>query len=206
MSFFSLLPIVSIVIILFIFFVLSNHSLHNLHTSFEWCWISARLSRIIWNFFLFFLILFLLLFIIFVLFLKLFNIAIPNFPLSYLSSKIVSYRRASCSSSLFNRRVDSLDLSTFVIEFISHCLLNSFNIFAWTWLFLLSLSFDLLKFCFSNILDFFLNLVLIWWGMNVVSLKAEMHYKLVNWIIFLIFALKIIIHHPIRFCLWIGDN
>jgi hypothetical protein len=85
-------------------------------------------------------------------------------------------------------------------------LLNSFNIFAWTWLFLLSLSFDLLKFCFSNILDFFLNLVLIWWGMNVVSLKAEMHYKLVNWIIFLIFALKIIIHHPIRFCLWIGDN
>ena len=205
MSFLSFLPIVPIVIIFFVFFVLSNHSLHDLHASFKWSWISSWL-RGIYNFSLFFLILFLLLLVIFVLFLKFLNIAIPHFPLSYLSSKVVGNRRTSCSSSFFNRRVNSLNLSTFVIEFISHCLLNSFNIFAWAWLFLLGLSFDLFKFGLANILNFFLNFVFIWWSMNIVSLKAEMNDQLVNWVVFLIFALEVIIHHPIGFCLWIGDN
>ena len=205
MSFLSFLPIVPIVIIFFVFFVLSNHSLHDLHASFKWSWISSWF-RGIYNFSLFFLILFLLLLVIFVLFLKFLNIAIPHFPLSYLSSKVVGNRRTSCSSSFFNRRVNSLNLSTFVIEFISHCLLNSFNIFAWAWLFLLGLSFDLFKFGLANILDFFLNFVFIWWSMNIVSLKAEMNDQLVNWVVFLIFALEVIIHHPIGFCLWIGDN
>jgi hypothetical protein len=205
LSFLSFLPIVSIVIIFFVFFVLSNHSLHDLHASFKWSWISSWL-RGIYNFSLFFLILFLLLLVIFVLFLKFLNVAIPHFPLSYLSSKVVGNRRTSCSSSFFNRRVNSLNLSTFVIEFISHCLLNSFNIFAWAWLFLLGLSFDLFKFGLANILDFFLNFVFIWWSMNIVSLKAEMNDQLVNWVVFLIFALEVIIHHPIGFCLWIGDN
>jgi hypothetical protein len=205
LSFLSFLPIVPIVIIFFVFFVLSNHSLHDLHASFKWSWISSWL-RGIYNFSLFFLILFLLLLVIFVLFLKFLNIAIPHFPLSYLSSKVVGNRRTSCSSSFFNRRVNSLNLSTFVIEFISHCLLNSFNIFAWAWLFLLGLSFDLFKFGLANILDFFLNFVFIWWSMNIVSLKAEMNDQLVNWVVFLIFALEVIIHHPIGFCLWIGDN
>lgn len=205
MSFLSFLPIVPIVIIFFVFFVLSNHSLHDLHASFKWSWISSWL-RGIYNFSLFFLILFLLLLVIFVLFLKFLNVAIPHFPLSYLSSKVVGNRRTSCSSSFFNRRVNSLNLSTFVIEFISHCLLNSFNIFAWAWLFLLGLSFDLFKFGLANILDFFLNFVFIWWSMNIVSLKAEMNDQLVNWVVFLIFALEVIIHHPIGFCLWIGDN
>lgn len=205
MSFLSFLPIVPIVIIFFVFFVLSNHSFHDLHASFKWSWISSWL-RGIYNFSLFFLILFLLLLVIFVLFLKFLNVAIPHFPLSYLSSKVVGNRRTSCSSSFFNRRVNSLNLSTFVIEFISHCLLNSFNIFAWAWLFLLGLSFDLFKFGLANILDFFLNFVFIWWSMNIVSLKAEMNDQLVNWVVFLIFALEVIIHHPIGFCLWIGDN
>ena len=205
MSFLSFLPIVSIVIIFFVFFVLSNHSLHDLHASFKWSWISSWL-RGIYNFSLFFLILLLLLLVIFVLFLKFLDVAIPHFPLSYLTSKVVGNRRTSCSSSFFNRRVNSLNLSTFVIEFISHCLLNSFNIFAWAWLFLLGLSFDLFKFGLANILDFFLNLVFIWWSMDIVSLKAEMNDQLINRVVFLIFALEIIIHHTIRFCLWIGDN
>ncbi len=174
LSLFSFLPIVSIVIILFIFLVLANHSLHDFHTSFEWSRVSAWL-RIIWNFFLFFLILFFLLFVIFIFFLEFLNITIPNFPLSYLTSKVISNRRTSCSSSFLNRRVNSLNFSTFVIEFISHCLLNCFNIFAWTWFLLLGLSFNLFKFCLADILNFFLNFVLIWWSMNIVSLKAEMN-------------------------------
>lgn len=80
-----------------------------------------------WFLFLFIFIIFL---VISVLFFELFDIAIPNFPLSDLTSKVVSDGRTRSCSSFFDGSVDSLDLPIFVIEFILHRLLDSFNIFS----------------------------------------------------------------------------
>ena len=62
--------------------------------------------------------------------LKFFNISVPDLPLSDFTSQIISNWRSGSGSLLFDIRVDSLDLTTFVIELVSHRLLDGLNIFA----------------------------------------------------------------------------
>lgn len=78
---------------------------------------------------LFFLVLVILL-VISVLFLELFDVSVPDLPLSYFSSQVVGNRRAGSCSSFFNGGVDSLDLSVLVVKLVLHGLLYSFNILA----------------------------------------------------------------------------
>jgi hypothetical protein len=170
LSLFSFLPIIFVVIVFFVLFILSNHSFHYFHTSLEWSRIpSSSLTMLL-------LFLFVASFlIIFIFFFKLLDVGIPDLPLSYLSTQIISDGRASGSSSLLNGRTYSLCLSIFIVEFIFHSLFNSFNIFSWARFFLLSLPFDLFKFSFADILDFLLDFVFVWTSMDVVSFEGEMH-------------------------------
>jgi hypothetical protein len=73
---------------------------------------------------------FVFLLIILVFLFELFNVGVPDFPLSDLASKIVSDRRTGSSSSFLDRSVDGLDFSIFVVEFVLHGLLDSFDILA----------------------------------------------------------------------------
>lgn len=199
MLFLSFLPIILIFIIFFILLYLFYGSFHYFYTSLEW----FRISSLFPTLFLFFLMMNF--FLIFVLFLKLFNIWIPYLPLSNLSSQIINYRRVSCGSSLFYTGICCLNLSTLIIEFISHCLFNSLNIFSWAWFLLFSLSFNLLEFCFSIKLNVLLNFIFVWRCMNVISFQGKMTNQLINRIILFIFAIKIIIHNPVRLRLRVWD-
>jgi hypothetical protein len=200
LCFFSFLPIIFVVVILLVLLILSNHPLHYFHTSLK----RSRISSCLTTFLLFLLVPSFLL--VFILFLKLFNVGIPNFPLSYLSSKIISNRRTCCSSSLLNWRIDCLYFSIFIVKLVFHCLLNGFHIFARPRFFLFSLSFNLLKFGFADILYFLLDFILVWASMNVISFKAKVHNELVYWIIDFVFAIKIVIHHSVRLSLRVGNN
>jgi hypothetical protein len=113
--------------------------------------------------------------IILVLFFELIDVSIPYLPLSHFTPKIICYWRASRSSSLLNRWVDSLDLSTLIIKLVSHCLFDSIHIFSRPRLFLFSLSLNLFKFSFANVLDLFLNFVFVRGSVDVVSLETEVH-------------------------------
>jgi len=170
LSFFSLLPIVFIVIIFLIFLVLAYHSFHYFHTSFEWSWISSS-----WIGLFILLLLVSTLLIVFVFFFKLLNIRIPYLPLSNLTPKIIGNWRASRSSSFFNGGIYGLNLSAFIIELVSHSLLDRFHIFSRSGLFLFSLPLNLLKFGFANVLNFLLHLVFVRWGTYIISLKTQMH-------------------------------
>ena len=164
LGFLSFLPIIFIVIVLFILFNLSDSSFHNLYASLEW----LRISSLFTTNLLFFLLVSPFLFI-FILPLKLFNVGIPNLPLSNLSSQIVNDRRVGSSSSLFDVWICRLNLSAFIIELIPHSLLNSLDVLSRSWLLLLGLPFDLFKFNFSVVLYVLLYLIFIWGCMDVVS-------------------------------------
>ena len=181
---------------------MTNHSLHHFHTSFEWSRVPSSFN---WLFF-FLLLMMWSLFFILTLFFKLLDIGVPDFPLSDFTSKIICYWRASCSSSCLNWRIDCLDLSIFIVEFIFHSLLNRFNIFSRSWLFLFGLTFHLFKFGFSYILNFLLNLVFIRRSVDVVSLLTKMYDELIDRLVFFIFPFKIVIHDSIRFSLWVWNN
>lgn len=180
----SFFPIISIIIIFLIFLILSNHSLHNFHTSFKRYRISSTLLfKFLFMMCSIFFFLFMIFFKLFLLFFEILDVAIPNVPLSDFTSQVICYWGACCSSSLFDIWINCLNLSTFIIEFISHCLFNGFNIFTRSRFFLLSLSSEFFEISFSIILNFFLNFVLILTCMNIISLKTEMHHHLINAII-----------------------
>lgn len=144
--------------------------------------------------------------IFFSLFLKIFNISIPNIPLSNLSSYILSWRWNRCSTSLFYLRINCLNLSSVVVEFISHWLFNSFYIFTWTWLLFLSFSSIFIKFFLSIILDKLLCFKLSCSSMYIISLKAKMYCQIISSIINFINSFIKIIWNFIRRCLWINSN
>jgi len=74
---------------------------------------------------------FILLFFIFLFFpLELFNIAIPDFPLSDFASQVIGDWGSGCCSFFLDIGIDGLDLSSLVIELVSHGLLDSLYIFA----------------------------------------------------------------------------
>lgn len=199
---FSLLPIVSVVIVLFILLVLPDHSFHDFHASLKRNWVSSTLSFL--SSFLVVIFIFVVFLTLFLLFFELINVAIPNIPLSYFTSEIICDWWASSSSSLLYVRIYGLNLTTFVVKFVSHCLLNSLYIFAWSRLFLLGLPSEFFKVSLSNILNFFLDFILVLTCMDVVTLETEMHDHLVNSIIEFIFSLIIIVHYFIGRCNWIG--
>lgn len=125
LCFFSLLPIILVIIVFFIFLVLSDHSFHDFHATFKGVRVSA--SSCFFNFLFMRLIWFI---IIFAFFLELLDVGIPDSPLSNLSSEIIGDGGASSCSPFFDWRIDSLYFSVFVVEFILHGLLYSFNIFS----------------------------------------------------------------------------
>ena len=200
MGLLSFLPIIFIVVIFSIFFVLSDHSLHDFHTSFKRSRVSSTFVRS------FYFLLLPILFIISVLFFELFDVRVPNLPLSDFSSQIIGDGRASSCSSLSYGSVDGLNFSIFVVEFVLHCLLDSFCIFAWTWFLLLSLPFYLFELALSIVLDFFLNFILIGSCMNVVSFKTEVHDELIDCIIDFVFPFQIIIIDSVGFSMRVGNN
>jgi len=167
---FSFLPIVFIVVIFFILLILSNHSFHYFHTSFKWSRISTtfRCSWWMMSLSMFFTMLFLF-FILLLLFFKLFNIAVPDIPLCNLSSKIVSDWRTSCSSTFFNLVVNSLNLTAFIVKFVSHSLFNSLDVLSTTRLLLLGLTSELLEIFFTIFFNLFLNLILIMTRVNIIA-------------------------------------
>ena len=121
--FFSFLPIILIIFIFAILLVLPDHSFHNFHASQKRRRVSSRLDSFFRN------MLILITFIILLsFFFKILDITIPNFPLSDLSSNVFSCWWDRCCSSLSYLRVNCLDFSTIVIEFISHRLFNSLYI------------------------------------------------------------------------------
>lgn len=144
--------------------------------------------------------------IIFAFFLELLDVGIPDSPLSNLSSEIIGDGGTSCCSPFFDWRIDSLYFSVFVVEFILHGLLYSFNIFSWSRLFVFSLALDSLKLGFPLVINFFLYLELIGACVNVISFKRKVHDQLINRVIGLIFSLEIVVHHSVWFSLWIRDN
>lgn len=112
--FLSFFPIVLIFSVFIILLILPDHSLHDLHTSKERRRISSGFNSLFGYIFI------LTFIILFGLFLEILNISIPNFPLSYFSSNILSCGRYCCSSSFSDFRINCLHLSSIVIEFISH--------------------------------------------------------------------------------------
>ncbi len=84
--FLSFFPIISVVVVFFVLLVLTNHSLHNFHTSFKRNWITT--SLLLWLLFMgtIFFFLFVIFFELFFLFFKILYVAIPNVPLSDLTS------------------------------------------------------------------------------------------------------------------------
>lgn len=69
-------------------------------------------------------------FILFFFSFELFNVAVPDLPLCNLSSEIISDWGFSGSSSLLDIWINSLNLSSFVIELVSHGLFDSLHIFS----------------------------------------------------------------------------
>jgi len=127
--FFTFLPIITIFIVLFVLLVLTNHSFHDFHTSFERNRVSSSLGSLLLLSFIVVMLLIFFLFILFLFSLELINITVPDFPLGNLSSKIISNWWFCGSSSLFNIWINGLNFSSFVIEFVSHCLFDGFYIF-----------------------------------------------------------------------------
>ena len=160
LSLFTLLPVVFIVIIFTVFLILADHPFHDLHTSFE----RSRVSSTFLLNFGFTLLLFS------ILFLHLFNIGIPYIPLCDFSSQILDNWRTGSCTTIFDGRVDCLHFTTAVVELVAHRLLDGLYILARSRFFLLCLPLDLLKFGLANVLDFFLDLILVGGGMDVVSL------------------------------------
>lgn len=198
---FAFLPIVLIIVIFLILFVLSYHPLHDLHASLEWCRIPS--SWLVWLLFFLLISTFL---VVFVLLFELLDVGVPYLPLSNFSSEVVGNWRASRCSNLLYWRVNGLNLSALIVELVSHCLFNGLNILSRARFFLLRLPFDLLEFGLATVLDFFLNLILIGGGMDIISFQAKMHNKLINCFVFLVFAFQIVIHDSVGFSLRVGDN
>ena len=119
--FFSFFPVVFIVSVLAVFFILPNHPLHYFNTPLEWVRISAWWLRM-----LFLRLLSLLSFFIIRLFLEVFNIGIPDVPLSNLSPNVFIVRRNCSSTALPNIGIHSLHLTPVVVEFVSHWLFNGY--------------------------------------------------------------------------------
>lgn len=74
-----------------------------------------------------FLILFLFIFLFFPL--KLFNVTIPDFPLSDFASQVIGDWWSGSCSFFLDIGIDGLDLSSLVIELVSHGLLDSLDVF-----------------------------------------------------------------------------
>lgn len=143
--------------------------------------------------------------IVLVLFLELVDVGVPYFPLSDLSPEVICYWRASGSSSFLDGGVDGLNLSTLIIELVPHSLFDGIHIFSRPGLLLLRLSLDLFKFSFSDVLDFFLDFVLVGGSVDVVSLETQVHNQLVNGIIRFIFAIQVVIHNSVRLSQRVGN-
>jgi hypothetical protein len=86
-----------------------------------------------------------------------------------LSSKIVSDWRTSCSSTFFNLVVNSLNLTAFIVKFVSHSLFNSLDVLSTTRLLLLGLTSELLEIFFTIFFNLFLNLILIMTRVNIIA-------------------------------------
>lgn len=186
---------------------MTNHSFHDFHTSFERNRVSSSLGSLLLLSFFIMMMLFIFFFLIFFLFpFKFINITVPNFPLGNLSSKIISNWWFCGSSSLFNIWINGLNFSSFVIEFVSHCLFDGFYIFTWSRFFLFCLSSKLLEVLFSVKLNLFLNFVFIMSCMNIITFKTEMSNHLVDTIIDFIFSFIVVIHNFVWRSLRIGHD
>lgn len=71
-----------------------------------------------------------LLFVLFFLSFEFLDVLVPDFPLGNFASEVVSDGRLCGSTFLLYVWVDGLDLSAFVVELVSHGLLDGLNIFA----------------------------------------------------------------------------
>ena len=133
--------------------------------------------------------------------LKIFDIGIPYFPLSYLSSNILC-RGWNCGySSFFDFRINCLDLTTIIIELISHWLLDCFNIFPRSRLLFLCLRSVLIKHFFSNFFNLLLSFKLCWSCMNVISFQRKVDGQIINSIIHFMYSLIKVIGDSIHRCL-----
>ncbi len=70
------------------------------------------------------------LFVLFLLPLEFLNVLVPNFPLSDFASQVVSNWGFCGCSSFLNVGVNRLHFSAFVVELVSHGLLDGFDVFA----------------------------------------------------------------------------
>lgn len=139
-------------------------------------------------------------------FLELGNIAVPDIPLCNLPSEIVSNGRTCSSTSLFDLVVNRLNLTTFVVELVSHSLLDSLDVFATAGLLLFCLTSELLEVLFTVLLDLLLDLVLIVACMDIVSFQREVSDHLIDAVIQFILSLLIVIHDFIWGSLGVDDD
>jgi len=89
------------------------------------------------------------------------DIGIPDIPLGDFASDVLVDRRTGGCTSLPGFGVNGLDLSTVVVEFVPHGLLDHLDVLAGSGLFLLGLGLVLVKENSSGFLNFFLDFVVV---------------------------------------------